>query len=84
MAIDAFAIGGLIWLSYTIVGLNTIAISRTNYRLTILTSGLFMTVNFFLIRHVAEARSWKEFARYFIGGILGDVTSIWIGKRVAP
>jgi len=78
---QAAVVGLLICLSYSIVAVNTIAIAKRRYLATGISSLGFMVVNFFLIRHVAEARSVNEFAAYCIGGVCGDFLGIWLSKR---
>jgi hypothetical protein len=78
---QAAVVGLLICLSYSIVAVNTIAIAKRRYLATGISSLGFMVVNFFLIRHVAEARSTSEFIGYCIGGVCGDFLGIWLSKR---
>jgi len=80
--IQGFSIACLIFLSYTIVAVNTIAISKRNYLPTIISSTLFMVVNFFLIQHIAEAKTLSEFVGYCIGGVTGDVCGIWVSTKL--
>ena len=70
----------LIFLSYTIVAINTCAIAKARYLPTFLSSVSFMCANFFLIRHVAEAKTREEFLGYLIGGVSGDLAGIAISK----
>lgn len=79
--IGGVLIGLLICLSYSIVAVNTIAISKKKYLATGISSILFMMVNFFLIKHIAEAKSTSEFIGYCIGGVSGDFLGIWISRR---
>jgi hypothetical protein len=78
----AVTIAVLIFLSYTTVAVNTIALSKARYVPTFISGTLFVCVNFFLIKHVAEAASWTEFIGYLIGGVCGDAAGIYISKRV--
>ena len=71
----------LICLSYSIVAVNTIAIAKTKYLPTFVSSLAFMIVNFFLIKHIAEAKSTEEFIGYCVGGVGGDFLGIWIAKK---
>ena len=71
----------LITLSYSIVAINTIAIAKAKYFPTFCSSLAFMMVNFFLVKHIAEAKSTGEFVGYCIGGVSGDFLGIWISKR---
>lgn len=80
--VNALTIGCLIWFTYTLVAINTCAIARAKYLPTILSSMAFMGANFFLIRHVAEAQSTSEFVSYLVGGVTGDLTGIYISKKV--
>lgn len=80
--IAAFNIGVLIFLSYTIVAVNTIAMAKQKYLPTFVSGAMFMCVNFFLIKHVAEAASATEFFGYLIGGVCGDAAGIYISKKV--
>jgi hypothetical protein len=41
-----------------------------------------MVVNFFLIQHVAEAKTLSEFVGYCIGGVTGDVCGIWVSTKL--
>jgi hypothetical protein len=77
----AFEIAVLITLSYSIVAVNTIAISKRKYRATFFSSLLFMIVNFFLVKHIAEAQSVSEFFGYCVGGVSGDFLGIWISEK---
>lgn len=79
---NALLIGGLIWFTYTVVAINVCAIAQAKYLPTILSSGAFMVANFFLIRHVADAQTLSEFLAYLVGGITGDLTGIYISKKV--
>jgi hypothetical protein len=79
--ISGITIAILITLSYSIVAVNTIAISKGKYLPTFISSLGFMIVNFFLIKHVAEAKSTNEFIGYCVGGVGGDFLGIWISKR---
>jgi hypothetical protein len=78
---SAWTIGILIWVTYTLVAINTCAIARAKYLPTILSSLVFMIANFFLIRHVAEAQTSSEFLGYVVGGVSGDLTGIYISKK---
>ena len=80
--VNALTIGILIWFTYTLVAINVCAIARAQYLPTILSSGAFMIANFFLIRHVAEAQTLSEFIAYLLGGMTGDLTGIYISKKV--
>jgi hypothetical protein len=71
----------LIFVSYTIIAVNTCAIAKAKYLPTFLSSTAFMVVNFFLIQHVAEARTLHEFYGYLIGGVGGDLFGIYISKK---
>ncbi len=77
----AITIGLLITLTYAIVAINTIAISKGKYLPTFISSLGFMVVNFFLIKHIAEAKSTSEFIGYCVGGVSGDFLGIFISKR---
>jgi hypothetical protein len=79
---SALTIGLLIWLTYTIVAINTCAIANAKYLPTIASSLAFMVANFFLIRHVAAAQTSSEFLAYVVGGVSGDLTGIYISKKV--
>lgn len=79
---NGLTIATLIWLTYTIVAINTCAIARAKYLPTALSSLAFMVANFFLIRHVAEAQTTSEFVGYLVGGVTGDLTGIYISQRV--
>ncbi len=74
-------LAALIFVSYTIIAVNTCAIAKARYLPTLLSSTAFMVVNFFLIQHVAEARSLNEFFGYLVGGVGGDVFGIYISKK---
>ena len=75
-------LGVLILISYAIIAVNTRAIAKSNYWLTAMSSALFMTVNFTLIRYIAEAKEWSEFAWYLVGGVAGDLVGILISKKL--
>lgn len=79
--LKAIEISALICLSYTIVAVNMIAIAKAKYLPTLISSTLFMIVNFFLIKHVAEAKTTWEFIGYCIGGVSGDFLGIWVSKK---
>jgi cobalamin synthase len=72
----------LIFVSYTIIAINMRTIATAHYPLTITSSTLFMVVNFFLIQHVAEAKTWQELCWYIFGGVTGDVFGIYLSKRL--
>lgn len=72
----------LIFVSYTLIAINTVAIAKANYQATFISSTVWMMVNFFLIRFVAEATTWREFIGYLIGGVSGDMLGIYICKRL--
>jgi hypothetical protein len=74
-------LASLIFLSYSIIAVNTCAIAKARYLPTFISSTAFMCVNFFLIRHIAEARSWREFIGYLIGGVSGDLFGIYLSKK---
>lgn len=78
---DALTLGGLIFVSYTIISVNTVAMAKSKYLPTFLSSAAFMLVNFFLIKHVADAKSTQEFVGYFVGGVSGDLAGIYISKK---
>lgn len=77
----ALLLGLSIMLSYTLIGVNTIAVARTRYLATFISSTMFMGVNFYVIKHVADAHTPGEFACYCIGGVCGDLLAIFISKR---
>lgn len=79
----ALIIGLLTFFTYTILAINTAAIAKHNYRGAFVTCMLFMIVNFFFLRHVAEANSMIEFIGYMVGGLGGDMMGIYISKRTS-
>ena len=79
---DVVTIGVLIWVTYTLVAINTCAIARAKYVPTVCSSVAFLVANFFLIRHVADAQTHSEFLAYLVGGVSGDLTGIYISKKV--
>ena len=80
--LNALTIGVLIWFTYTLVAINVCAIAKAKYLPTIVSSLAFMVANFFLIRHVAEAETTREFLSYLVGGVTGDLTGTYISKKV--
>lgn len=76
---EAIKIAVLIFVSYTLVAVNTCALAK--YLPTFISSVLFMCANFFLIRHVADAHTTAEFMGYLIGGVGGDLAGIYISKK---
>jgi uncharacterized membrane protein YjjB (DUF3815 family) len=79
---EAVQIALLIFFTYTILAVNTIALAKSKYVPTMITATLFMVVNFFLIKHVADAKTIAEFLGYLIGGVSGDMMGIFISKKV--
>lgn len=79
--IEGTKIAALIFVSYTIIAINTCAIAKARYIPTLISSTAFMCVNFFLIKHVADAKTTSEFIGYLIGGVGGDVFGIYISKK---
>jgi glucose uptake protein GlcU len=79
--LNTLTIGALIWFTYTLIAINTCAIARAQYLPTAVSSLAFMVANFFLIRHVAEAQTTREFVAYLVGGVLGDLSGIYISKK---
>jgi len=77
----AVEIAVLICLSYSIVAINTIAISKRNYRWTGVSSVLWLIVNFFVVKHIAEANSARELVGYVLGGVSGDFLGIFISNK---
>lgn len=70
----------LIFVSYTIVAANTVAIAHKQYGRTAVSSILFMLVNFYVTKHIVEANSTYELILYVIGGTAGDMAGIWVSK----
>ena len=77
----AILLGLSIAVSYCIVAVNTIAITKRKYLPTFISSTLFMMVNFYIIKHVADAQTTREFIGYIIGGVVGDFLGIWVSKQ---
>ncbi len=82
--VTALIIGLAVFISYTIVTINVIAASKLRYGATAVSSLLFCSVNFLLIRKIAEASTLAEFGAYAIGGMCGDLCGIWISHRLHP
>jgi hypothetical protein len=76
-------LGVLIFISYTIIAINTRAIAKAQYGGALLSGGLFMCVNFALTRYIVEAKTWTEFLSYLIGGMAGDCVGIYLSVRFA-
>lgn len=78
----------LIFLSYSIVAINTRALAIRHYVLAGISGAAFMIVNYFLIQSIAEAKSTSELVYYTVGGVAGDMFGIyltgylekWLGK----
>ena len=64
------------------MAVNTCAIARARYLPTAISSVAFMVANFFLIRHVAQAQTTSEFLAYLVGGLAGDLTGIYLSRRL--
>ena len=79
--LEAVEIAVLICLSYSIVAVNTIAIAKRNYRATGISSVLWLIVNFYVVKHIAEANSTRELIGYVIGGVSGDFLGIFISHK---
>lgn len=79
--VKALLLGVSIMISYSLIAVNTIAVARTRYLATFLSSTLFMGVNFYVVKHIAAAQTRTEFVCYCIGGVLGDLLGIFISKR---
>lgn len=77
----ALILGLSILLCYTIPAVNTIAQARLKYVATFVSASLFMAVNFFVLKHVADATTVGEFIGYCVGGVGGDLLGIYISKR---
>ena len=79
-------------LLYCLLTLNYIAIAHLNYIGTAITDGLVASVNFFLIRKVCATGpvnivkstpdSWKPWAAYTSGGVVGYMLGIFISGIV--
>ena len=79
--IAALEIAGLIFVSYTLISINTCAMAKGRYLPTVVSNVLFMMVNFFLIQHIASAHSALEFGGYLVGGSLGDLAGIYLSRQ---
>jgi hypothetical protein len=78
----ALILATLIWVTYTLVAINTCAIANAKYLPTILSSAAFMVANYYLIRYVASAQTASELLGYLVGGVAGDLTGIYISRKV--
>jgi hypothetical protein len=68
----------LVFLSYSIIAVNTAAIAQKHYLRAGGSCVMFMLVGFFVTKHIVEAKTTYELVLYIIGWTAGDMTGIFI------
>ena len=80
MTNTAIIIACSMWLFYVLAAINTRVVARGRYIASAVSDAGIATVQFLLIRRVAEAQSWQEMAGYVAGGVAGGLTGIFLTK----
>lgn len=75
--VNVFAFAAIQCVSYFLIAVNTHAIAHTRYGLTIASDVFIASMNFFVIRKVAEAKGYSPLVGYVLGGALGSTLAIW-------
>jgi outer membrane lipoprotein SlyB len=71
----------LIWLSYTLIAVNTRAVSSGKYISTMVTDAAIAVVGFFLIKSIVIG-GLGQLTWYVAGAMAGGASGIFISKRL--
>lgn len=56
-------------------------VSQANYTLAVISDALYCTLNFALIRKIAQTEeTWTGYLGYTLGGVAGTIVGIWLSK----